>query len=304
VLKPDVLVVLGDRFEILSVVQAALLHNIPIAHIHGGEITEGAIDEAVRHAVTKFSSLHFVATESYRRRVVQLGESPQTVFNVGAPALEALTDFVPQPKDELESGLGFPLSRKTLIVTYHPETLSTLTPKAQIQCLLTALATLPDYFLLFTAPNVDVGGGVIIEAIKNFVVSNNGRAKFIPSLGLQRYFSVLHYAGAVIGNSSSGIIEVPSFGLGTVNIGGRQAGRARANSVIDVGFDPVEIAAAVEKAQSIHACAELMDNPYQQTGSSEKMIAIIKQMDFSKGCRKLFYDIPLSLGDEAIEMGE
>jgi len=290
-LKPDLLLVLGDRFEMLAATQAALLLDIPIAHIHGGEVTEGALDEAVRHAITKMASLHFVATERYRQRVIQLGEPPHSVFNVGAPGLEPLIGQELLNRQTLEQHLGFTLRSPCLLITYHPETRGSLSAEAQIACVLGALEQLTEMFCLFTAPNIDVGGEAVLAAIKQFQAKHADRAMFIESLGRKRYLSALKYVDAVVGNSSSGIIEVPSFGIPTVNIGDRQKGREKAPSIMDVSCETQSIAAAIRCAVSRERDKAPV-NPYIGGPTSALIVERLKQFDTTAGCRKVFYDLP------------
>ena len=240
-LKPDMVMVLGDRYEIISAVSTALFFKIPVAHLHGGEITEGAYDDCIRHSITKMSHLHFTSTEEYRKRVIQLGEQPDRVFNVGAPGIENIKKISLMSKEELEDSLGFKLGDKSLEITYHPVTLEDSTAEEQIQNLLDCLDEIPEYKIIFTLPNSDTDGRIIIKKINDYVAANPNRAIAFPSLGLRRYLSTLKYVSAVVGNSSSGIIEVPSFGIPTLNIGDRQKGRVAALSVYNYGTSKEEI---------------------------------------------------------------
>ena len=240
-LQPDLLLILGDRYEMLAVASTALIYKIPIAHLHGGEITEGAFDDAIRHAITKMSHLHFTSTEAYRKRVIQLGEQPDRVFNVGALGVENVlkNDFM--SKEEIERSLNFMISDKCFLCTYHPVTLSNMSSETQVLNLLEALDDYQDYQIIFTYSNSDTNSQIIIKRIQEYVDKNQGRCMFIPSLGQRRYFSALKHMTAVIGNSSSGIIEVPSFGIPTLDIGDRQKGRIAADSVIHCGYSKEEI---------------------------------------------------------------
>lgn len=215
-LSPDLILVLGDRFEILAAVSAALFYKIPVAHIHGGEITEGAYDDNIRHAITKMSHLHFTSEEPYRRRVIQLGESPDRVFNVGALGVENIKHVPLLSKEELEKSLNFQLGDKSLLVTFHPVTLENSTAEQQCMNLLESLESFPDYRIIFTFPNSDTDGRIIIDLIKRFVERHRSESVAFVSLGKVRYLSTLQYVSAVVGNSSSGIIEVPSFGIPTL----------------------------------------------------------------------------------------
>ena len=232
-LQPDILLILGDRFEILAAATAALIYKIPVAHLHGGEITEAAYDDAIRHAITKMSHLHFVSTEIYRQRVIQMGEHPSTVFNVGALGCENIKSLKLMRKDELEKSLGFKLDRNTILITYHPVTMECNTSEQQFGELLSAIDLFPELKVVFTMPNSDTDGRIIIKMIKEHVAKNPERTVWFDSLGCYRYLSVLQYIGGVVGNSSSGIIEVPSFHIPTINIGDRQKGRVAAASVLN-----------------------------------------------------------------------
>ena len=230
-IKPDLLVVLGDRYEIMGVAQAAMLNNIPIAHLYGGDTTEGAIDEAVRHSITKMSHLHFTSCENYRKRVIQLGEDPTRVFNFGALAIENIKTVPLMSKSELENSLGFEFAEKNLLVTFHPVTLEG-DSKTQFAELLEALDEQKNTNIIITCPNSDEGNEDIFELIKEFE-STHSNVKAFKSLGLKRYLSAMQFVDAVVGNSSSGIYEVPSFGIPTINIGNRQKGRIQAESIIN-----------------------------------------------------------------------
>lgn len=288
-LKPDLLVILGDRYEMLAVASAALVCKIPIAHLHGGEITEGAFDDAIRHAVTKMSHLHFTSTEAYRKRVIQLGEEPERVFNVGALGVENImrTDYM--SKEEIEHSLNFTLTDKCFLCTYHPVTLSNMPSEVQVLNLLEALDNYKDYHIVFTYSNSDTDSQIIIRHIQEYVDMNAGRCMFIPSLGQRRYFSALRYMTAVIGNSSSGIIEVPSFGIPTLNIGDRQKGRIAADSVINCGYSTEEIKEGVDKV--IEYGHKTIDNPYHKEGTCKAILRIIKTYPLDNLIQKHFYDI-------------
>lgn len=249
-LKPDVLVVLGDRYEILSAAQAALVARIPVAHIHGGETTEGAIDESIRHAITKMANLHFVAAEPYRKRVIQMGEQPDTVFNVGSPGLDNIARLQLLSRDRLEQELGCSLGELSFLVTYHPATLGATSPRHAMQELLQALDRFPRAQIIFTKPNSDTGGRVIGQMIDEYAQGNKGRVAVFMSMGQLRYLSALQYVDAVIGNSSSGIIEAPALKIPTVNIGERQTGRLKARSIVDCNETTEAIVAAINMALS------------------------------------------------------
>ncbi|MBN8440719.1 MAG: UDP-N-acetylglucosamine 2-epimerase (hydrolyzing) [Thauera sp.] len=276
-LRPELLVVLGDRFEVLAAAQAALILGIPIAHLHGGELTEGACDDAFRHAVTKMSALHFVATERYRQRVVQLGEDPSRVFNVGALGLDHLRRSPRMSLDELRTSLGFDLRPPFLIATYHPATQSDEDPVKTFDAMLDALDAYPDHQVVLTYPNADSGGRALIPRLESYAASQQGRVLAIPSLGFRRYLGALAHASAVIGNSSSGIIEVPAFGIPTVNIGKRQGGRIAADSVLHCGIDPASIKEALKTALSpeFGRFCQTVNNPYGQGDAAASIARII-----------------------------
>lgn len=288
-LQPDLLLILGDRYEMLAVASTALIYKRPIAHLHGGEITEGAFDDAIRHAITKMSHLHFTSTEAYRQRVIQLGEQPDRVFNVGALGVENMmkTDFM--SKDEIEQSLNFQLTEKCFLCTYHPVTLSNMSSEKQVMNLLQALDSYKDYHIIFTYSNSDTNSQIIIKRIQEYVNQNPGRCMFIPSLGQRRYFSALRYVKAVLGNSSSGIIEVPSFGIPTLDIGDRQKGRIAADSVIHSGYSIDEIKVGLEKVVSYQA--KSIDNPYYKEGTCEAILKVIKNYPLNTIIQKHFYDI-------------
>ncbi len=289
-LKPNLLLILGDRFEMLAVASTALIYRIPIAHIHGGETTEGAFDDAIRHAITKMSHLHFTSTEAYRKRVIQLGEQPDRVFNVGALGVENVlkTDFM--TKAELEQSLNFQLTDKCLLCTYHPATLSQVSSEDQVSNLLQALDYYQDYHIIFTYSNSDTNSRIIIKRIQEYVDSNGDRCMFIPSLGQRRYFSTLKHVNAVIGNSSSGIIEVPSFGIPTLDIGDRQKGRIAAESVIHCGCSTDEIKKGLEKVITYQS--RDVDNPYYKKGTCSAILKVLETYPLKNLIQKQFYDIP------------
>ena len=290
-LHPDLIVVLGDRYEIISAVSTALFYKIPVAHLHGGEITEGAYDDCIRHAITKMSHLHFTSTEEYRKRVIQLGEHPDRVFNVGAPGVENIKKVRLMNKEKLEATLdGFTFSDKSLLVTYHPVTLESATAAEQIQNLLSALDRLSDYKIIFTLPNSDTDGRVITKLINEYVVKNPKRAIAYPSLGLRRYLSALKYVRAVVGNSSSGIIEVPSFGIPTLNIGERQKGRLAANSVVNCGTGTDEILSGLCRILSSNFNIKEINNPYEGKNTTGDILHVIKTYPLEGLIQKSFYN--------------
>jgi len=291
-LKPDVMVVLGDRFEILAAVQAALIARVPVAHIHGGETTEGAFDEGIRHAITKMSHWHFVAAEAYRRRVVQMGEPPHRVFNFGSPGLDQIAELDWLDRDALGALLDLPEAERLFLVTYHPVTLDQRSPEQAMQQLLCALESFPEAGVVFTYPNADTGGRALIEAIDRFVSLHPERARAFASLGSRRYLSLMRYADVVIGNSSSGLIETPFLKTATVNVGDRQKGRLKASSVIDASETAGDIARAIGVALS-PSFRSTLDNTvslygHGRTGASIK--TVLKTAELS--VRKPFFDIP------------
>lgn len=291
---PDMVILLGDRFETLIVAVAAQIHRIPVAHIHGGETTEGAIDEAFRHAITKMSQVHFTATEEYRNRVIQLGEYPGRVFSVGALGVENIKSIKKMTKEELETSIQFKFDRPTVMVTYHPVTLEKSTSGQQFQHLLNVLESIPEINIIFTKANADTDGKIINHMIDEFAQRHKERCIAVASLGQVRYLSALQFCAAVIGNSSSGIIEAPSFGIPTVNIGDRQKGRTCAKSVIHCGTEEHEIRFAVNKALSTSFHEEFCDkkNPYEGENTSEAIINVIKKcLNEGISLKKKFYDI-------------
>ncbi len=278
-LDPDLLIVLGDRFETFAAVVTAFISRIPVAHLHGGELTEGAIDDALRHSITKMSYFHFTSTEEYRRRVVQLGEYPDRVFNVGALGIDNIKEISPISLEELEESLQFKFNKRIALVTFHPVTLENNSSEKQFQELLEALETVQDLKVIFTLPNADANGRVIIKMIKEYEHNNSEWTVSFSSMGKENYLSAMKYADIVIGNSSSGIIEFPSFKKPTVNIGDRQKGRIRAESVIDCRPVKEEIASAIERALSdgfLRTCNKV-ENPYGDGGTSEIIVNILKQ---------------------------
>lgn len=290
-LKPDIIVVLGDRFEMLSAVTAALFYKIPVAHIHGGEITEGAYDDAIRHAITKMSHLHFTSTEAYRKRVIQLGENPKNVFYVGAIGVDNSKNIKLLEKEELEKSLdGFVLNSDTFLITFHPSTLGTDGSVAfQMKNLLDALDEFKDLKFIFTMPNSDTEGRIIMEMIKDWVVENTERSIYFTSLGQKRFLSSLQYIGGVIGNSSSGIIEVPSFGIPTLNIGDRQKGRIKAESVFDCSASRTSIINGIQKLLNFKRAG--VSNPYDKEGSAIEVFEILKKKSLANICAKKFHDL-------------
>jgi GDP/UDP-N,N'-diacetylbacillosamine 2-epimerase (hydrolysing) len=291
-LKPDVLVVLGDRFEIFSVTISASFLKIPILHIHGGEKTVGSYDDSMRHCITKMSHVHCVATAEYKKRVIQLGEEPRLVFNVGGLGVDCIKNTKLLNKIQLEDSLGIRLSKKNLLITFHPPTLEKTSSLVQINQLLKAVSKLNDTKLLFTSPALDAGSNSIVNAIEKFV-SNNKNAYFFKSLGQQKYFSCINQFDGVIGNSSSGILEVPSLKKGTINIGSRQEGRTQCKSIINCLPNEASISTAIKKlySTSFQNSLKAVKSPYGNGGAAEKIISIIKKTDFNKISNKSFHDL-------------
>ncbi len=294
-LRPDILLVLGDRYEIMAVAIAAMLNNVPIAHIHGGETTEGAIDEAIRHSITKMSHVHFTTCEEYKNRVIQLGEHPKTVFNVGSLGVENIEKMKLLSKEELEKSLNFKFGKKNLLVTFHPVTLENSTSKEQFKELLSALSELKDTKIIFTKPNSDSGNQEIFDLLDS-EVSKKIHCAVYTSLGALRYLSTLQFVDAVVGNSSSGIIEVPSFKIATINIGDRQKGRIQADSVINCEPKKEEILKAISGVytEEFKNSLNKIHNPYKQEGSSDKIISVLKEFPLDNILKKSFYNLKVN----------
>ena len=294
-LRPDLVLVLGDRFEIFAAVVAAHVALIPVAHIHGGELTEGAIDDAFRHSITKMSQLHFVSTQEYANRVIQLGEQPGSVFVTGGLGIDAISQLKLLSKSELEAILGLKFGEKNLLITFHPVTLELAVADKQINELLVALDQLPGINYIFTSPNADSGSNYIGQAIEKFVATHEN-SSFYASLGQLNYFSCIQFVDGVVGNSSSGILEIPTFRKGTINIGDRQQGRVQAGSVINCKPDVESILNAIKVLYS----AEFMDrlgasvSPYGDEGASNIILRIIKNLNLPLEIKKSFYDLAIS----------
>lgn len=294
-LSPDLLIVLGDRFEIFSAVSAALVAQIPVAHIHGGELTEGAFDEAIRHAVTKMSHLHFVAAEEFRQRVIQLGEQPENVFLVGGLGVDNIKRLDLLDRKALEIDLDLKFGKKNLLITFHPVTLENTSSVSQMQELLKALGQLEDTHLIFTMPNADNEGRALIKIVKTFVSEHNN-AYWFMSIGQLRYLSCIAQVDGVIGNSSSGLLEVPSFKKGTINIGDRQKGRLQATNIINCQPTQKSITNALDKLYSADFQKSLSEvvNPYGEGGASEKIVNTLKKINIKKIVKKAFYNLSSS----------
>lgn len=294
-LQPDLIVVLGDRFEILAAATAALFTRIPVLHLHGGEVTEGAVDESMRHAITKMSHVHCVATEAYLRRVIQLGEQPERVHCVGGLGVDAIRQVRLLDRAELEASLDFKLKARNLLITFHPATLDGESATDQLAELLAALGEMSDTGLLFTLPNADAGGRQLIAMLQNFAAAH-ANARAYPSLGQVRYLSCMSYCDGVIGNSSSGLLEAPSLKKGAINIGDRQRGRLQAASIINCRPVRQEIGAAITQLYSpaFQASLTKISNPYGDGGASERVLALIKQLELEDLVQKTFYDLPVT----------
>ena len=293
-LKPDIVVVLGDRYELIPIVSAANIARIPVAHLSGGELTEGAIDELIRHAVTKLSQLHFTAMDEYSTRVIQMGEQPERVFTVGEVGLDNLLRMQLMSKDEFENSISCKLKERNLLFTYHPETTQDIAEvEGDFREILSALDTLEHTLVIFTKANADVGGRLINKMIDEYVTENTEKAIAFTSLGQLRYLSALQYMDAVVGNSSSGIVEAPSFKLATINIGNRQKGRVRANSTIDVSVNKAELTSALAEIYTPEFMTSLKQivNPYGRGNSSEKVVQTLKTVELSSLKTKQFYDV-------------
>lgn len=291
-LRPDIVVLLGDRFEIFSAASAAMIARIPIAHLYGGETTVGVYDEAIRHSITKMSQLHFTATEEYRRRVIQLGENPSSVFNVGGLGIDNITKLELMNKNEFEKSINFKLGNKNLLVTFHPVTFENATAGLQFQNILNAIEELDDTKVIFTKPNADAEGRVIAKMIDEYVTRNAEKAVAFVTLGQLRYLSSMQFVDALVGNSSSGIAEAPTFKIGTINIGDRQKGRIKAESIIDCIPQKDSILLAIDKLYSKEFQDKLkyIKNPLGEGGATEKIKRVLKEKNLTDILKKEFYD--------------
>jgi len=292
-LQPDLIIILGDRFEILAAATAALIANIPIAHIHGGELSLGAIDDTIRHSVSKMAYWHFTAAEVYRKRVIQLGENPSRVFNVGGFGQDSIKKLSLLSKKELELSLGLKFKTRNLLLTYHPETLNPEEDIKHFKNLLSFLADQKNCLCIFTMPNADAGHLELIDLLQEYVDTHPENSKLFASLGQLRYLSLMKQVDAVVGNSSSGIIEAPSLKTATINIGNRQKGRLSAQSVIHSDPDPASIQKAFKKlySEKFQESLQKVKNPYGNGGATEKTLKIIKNINFTELKPKDFYDI-------------
>jgi GDP/UDP-N,N'-diacetylbacillosamine 2-epimerase (hydrolysing) len=292
-LNPDIVIVLGDRYEVLVASLAAMFGNIPIAHIHGGETTAGAFDEAIRHSITKMAWWHFVAADEYEKRVIQLGENPERVFNVGGLGVDTIKKTNLLSKDELMIKAGIKFGKKNLLITYHPVTLENKTSQQDFKSLLDVLSKIKDIYLIFTMPNSDSDGRVIKKMINDFVFNQSERSISFTSMGSLNYLSTLQYVDGVVGNSSSGLAEAPTFKIGTINIGDRQKGRLKAESIIDCEPTKKSIKLAIDKLyghkfqKDIHS----VQNPYGDGDAIKKIMSILSNKPIPEDMKKDFYDL-------------
>jgi GDP/UDP-N,N'-diacetylbacillosamine 2-epimerase (hydrolysing) len=291
-LKPDLCIVLGDRFEIFSAVSAAMIAKIPMAHLHGGEATEGVIDEPIRHSITKMSHLHFVAAKEYKNRVIQLGEQPNRVFNVGGLGIDNINKLKLLSRGSFEQAINFSLGEKNILVTFHPVTLESSTAEIQFKELLDALDDLEDTKIIFTKANSDTDGRVINSMIDDYVTNHDNTISF-TSMGQLNYLSALQFVDAVVGNSSSGLLEAPSFKIGTIDIGDRQKGRIKADSVINCSPEKEDISKSLGGLYSkdFQNIVKNTKNPYGSGGASKKIISIIRDINLKGVLKKTFYDL-------------
>lgn len=291
-LNPDAIIILGDRYEMLSVASSASVMKIPIVHLHGGEITEGAYDDSFRHAITKLSHLHFTSAESHRERVIQLGEQPKNVFNVGAIGIDNIVNLELLSKEKLEKELDIKFAKYNYQVTFHPETLADLSAEEQFKILLQAIKNQKESFFVFTKSNADTNGRVINRMIDEFVTENPHIAKAFTSLGSLKFLSLLKESNGIIGNSSSGIIEAPSFHIPTINIGDRQKGRMQADTIINCVVDQLQIENAIFKTQDKNFIQSIKNhqNPYGIGNTTDKIMKIIESTNFSELIIKKFHD--------------
>lgn len=292
-LEPDLLLILGDRYEALAAACAATMEGIPIAHIHGGEITLGAVDDAFRHAITKMSHIHFTCAEEYRKRVIQLGEIPETVFNTGALGVDSMRTLDFMTKEELSHRLGFSADNPFFLITFHPETRSRGMAEMQTKALLESLNHFEDRYFIFTSPGADAESGVIKKMISDWVSEKKERARMFSSMGRRFYLSGMKYAEVVIGNSSSGIIETPFFKVPCVNIGKRQEGRIKAQNIIDTGYsaDNIKKAVAMAVAKDFRSGLEAMVNPFDKGDTAREIISILENIKWPVNAVKRFYDL-------------
>ncbi|MBE8722047.1 UDP-N-acetylglucosamine 2-epimerase [Sphingobacterium pedocola] len=292
-LNPDAVIILGDRYEMLSVASVASIFTIPIFHLHGGEITEGAYDDAIRHAISKLSHLHFTSTEEYRQRVIQMGEQPDRVFNVGAIGLDNIYNVPLLTKEDLEQSLGIRFKKYNYQVTFHPETLGGKSAKEQFEILLRAISQQKDSYFVFTKANADTDGRIINQLIDDFVSKNPETSAAYSSLGSIRFLSLVKICNAIVGNSSSGIIEAPSLNTATINIGDRQKGRTQAGSVINCAVEEEMIIDSFQRAKEslFQDTVAKIENPYGTGGTAARIMHALSSLDFNQLKTKKFYNI-------------
>ena len=290
-LNPDMAILLGDRFEILSAALALTFAKIPFAHLHGGESTEGALDESIRHSITKMAWWHFVAADEYKKRVIQLGENPKKVFNVGGLGVDVIKRTKLLSKSELEEKTAIRFAKKNLLITFHPVTLDSNTSQKHFKSIISVLNDLKDSLFIFTMPNADSQGRIIKKIINDFVSTHLKNSIAFETMGNLNYLSTLQYVDAVVGNSSSGLTEAPTFKIGTINIGDRQKGRLKSKSVIDCNPNKESIVKAIETLYSKDFKKGLLDvkNPYGDGFATEKIISILKKETIPKELKKKFY---------------
>ena len=292
-LKPELIILLGDRFEMLAASISALFNKIPIAHISGGESTVGAFDEAIRHSITKMSHLHFVSAKEYKKRVIQLGENPKNVYNVGGLGVDQILSTSLLNKKQLQKEINYEFGENNILVTFHPVTLDNESSEQQFGNLLSVLSEKNDLNIIFTKPNADTNGRVIIKMIDDFVSKHSNRSKSFISMGQKNYLSTLQFIDGVVGNSSSGIAEAPTFKIGTINIGDRQSGRIKAKSIIDCNYDKSSINKALIKlfSNKFKKTLKNITNPYGNGGASDKIFSIINNSDYSALIKKKFFNL-------------
>lgn len=289
--KPDFVIILGDRFEALSFAIASLFSKIPIVHIHGGESTAATIDDSIRHSITKMANIHFVSNKFYKERLINMGENPKNVFVLGSLSLENMNKINFFSKKKVEEKLQFKFGKKNILATFHPETLGNENLINNLDFILKKIESFKNTKIIFTMPNVDMGNFEILKKIKKFIKKNKSRSLLIKSMGQKLYFSTLKYTDVVIGNSSSGIIEVPSFNIPTINLGSRQSGRLKPKSIINCKFNSKKFEKALKKglSKSFKRKIKKLNNPYFKTNTTKNMLNILNNINFKKGTQKLFY---------------
>ena len=292
-LNPDCVVILGDRYEVFACALAALFFKIPIVHIHGGELTRGSFDDSIRHSITKMSWFHFVASEEYKNRVIQLGENPKNIRNVGGLGVDSIKRLKLLKKNELKLKKAINFGERNLLITFHPSTLEIKSSKKQIENLISSLNEIKNCYFIFTMPNADTDSKIIKNVIKEFVNKNKNRAISFTSLGQRKYLSVLQFVDAVVGNSSSGLLEAPSFKIGTINIGKRQDGRMKSKSIIDCDPTKRSISSALKKlfSKDFKETLKSVENPYGDGNASSNIIDFLEEVKLPNSIDKKFFDI-------------